>query len=379
MPLLKSYLTGNVHPQDRNLLTDIIELGIKTDSALVLDPSAVVAKTEGRIKKLDIDSLLDRIIFPAMLRSIPLPQTATDMLVQATKHQETISSGWHTIDRLLNGGWRVGEVSEVCSSAGTGKTMICLHSTIHLLLQDRSAQVIWIDAHSAGFSAQQASDIARARIQQIADQDWNIEEVISNILSRIQVFVCQDAYEILDAIEAVRKRLLQPIEGSTLMPKLLVVDSLARSMNGILRISDGVGHATMIYTMRELRALAQGHSLAVLVVSSTALLSHSEEQSPSILSTSNVKPGLGSSWKYTTDVQIFVSKIGIGQTRQSYTKRDHTKIDSDLFDESDVDVDPTEKAEAGSGGRSMRVAEIMRSKRLKIGEWCVFELPAVRK
>jgi RecA/RadA recombinase len=309
----------------------------------------------------DIDSLLDRIVFPKMLLSIPSPQRASDLL-QSAKNPATISTGWHQyvllgmviiadtspfcfsetdflpstvfrslgsyrIDRLLGGGWRSGEVSEICSSDGSGKTDVCLHSAIELLLQDRTAQVIWIDAHSSGgFSAQHASDVSRIRIQQQQPQQTDgqdievcskeievffiqphpllpspnltlfcLQDVITSVLSRIQVFVCQDVYEILEAIEVLEKRMYRSITVASdpvLVPKLLVIDSLARAMNGVLRIPDGVGkylewpllndrndvrflckdpnpqlsgHATMMHTMRELKGLAQEHALTALV------------------------------------------------------------------------------------------------------------------
>jgi len=112
-------------------------------------------------------------------------------------------------------------------------------------------------------------------------------------LSRIQVFVCQDVYEVLDILETLKKTLEVSTSDSPTVSRLVVIDSLARTMNGVLRLSDGVGtkrlswlarsltlegpavsnefffsvlgHATMMHTMRVLRGMAQKHALAVLV------------------------------------------------------------------------------------------------------------------
>ncbi|GJJ72300.1 nucleoside diphosphate-linked moiety X motif 19, mitochondrial [Entomortierella parvispora] len=366
MPLLKTYLEDDLAQQDRDLLSDILALGIKTDAALTLESNSIVAKTDGRIRKVDIDSLLDRILFPKMLQAIPAPKTASDTLTQSKK-TETLSTGWQNLDRLLDGGWRSGEISEICSSIGAGKTVMCLHSAVDLLLTDSTALVIWIDAHSGGFSAQLASDFSRARIQQQQlDQGQDIEEVISSILSRIQVFVCQDAYEVLDILESLKKTLELPDPDSPSASRLVVIDSLARTMNGVLRLSDGVGHATMMHTMRVLRGMAQQYALTVLVVTSTVLLSENEQQAPSILSTNKVKPGLGSSWKYATDLQLFISKTRSDQVSNG-SKRDYSRIDSDLFNEDDTAA-PVVSQSAGAAFGPVRVAEVMRSKRLKIGE-----------
>jgi len=104
------------------------------------------------------------------------------------------------------------------------------------------------------------------------------------------------------------------------------------------------------------------NTFAVQVITSTVLLSDTEEQAPSILSTSKVKPGLGSSWKYATDLQLFISKMRSDQVSNS-SKRDISRIDSDLFNEDDTTA-PALSQSAGIGYGPVRVAEIMRSKRL---------------
>ncbi|KAF8933842.1 hypothetical protein BGZ47_010684 [Haplosporangium gracile] len=144
-----------------------------------------------------------------------------------------------------------------------------------MLVQDASSQAIWVETVDHEFSTQRASDAAKAYIrsrkdwqepQESGDEDLAIEARVKNILSRIQVYSCQDVYDVLNAIELFRstQRLGLSI-NRRLSPRLLVVDSLSAVLTSLLRIGDGVGHATMMHLSRELRQVASDFDLVVLV------------------------------------------------------------------------------------------------------------------
>ena len=71
----------------------------------------------------------------------------------------------------------------------------------------------------------------------------------------------------LDAIEMFRstKRRPGPPRNHRLSPRLFVVDSLSAVLTSLLRMGDGVGHATMMHLSRELRQVASDFDLVVLV------------------------------------------------------------------------------------------------------------------
>ncbi|KAG0271736.1 hypothetical protein BGZ95_000409 [Linnemannia exigua] len=105
-------------------------------------------------------------------------------------------------------------------------------------------------------------------------------------------------------------------------------------------------------------------------------LSYPEEKAPSILMTSSVKPGLGSSWRHATDLQLFLSRMemigdsGIGNNL-------HGEGHSRVLSESEADVDMSVEVSAEEVVEitaDTRIAEVMKSKRLTAGEWCVFQL-----
>ncbi|KAG0207600.1 hypothetical protein BGX28_001191 [Mortierella sp. GBA30] len=366
MPLLKSYLDRELTPRDRAVLSEIIAVGIKTDASLVLDPNAIVAKTSGRISKTVIDSLLDRIILPMMLGSISSPKRASDMFLESAsvRCQNYMSTGWERIDQLLsNQGWVCGEVSEICGTAGVGKTQMCLNAVVTMLVNDPASQAIWIDTLDGEFSAQRASEIIQVQLARQAkgpesahsSEELSVEGRIMAIISRIQVYACHDAYELLTAIESVRRSLEEVDTASALTTRLVVIDSLSTVLTELLRGTDGAGHATMMHTSRELRELASDFNLAVLVTTLSVQLSHPEEQAPSILMTSTAKPGLGTSWRYGSDLQLYLTRLVLPLKAEDGSNA-HL-MNSGLFgeDESEDDTD---------GSAADRLVEIMRSKRL---------------
>ncbi|KAK3845422.1 MAG: P-loop containing nucleoside triphosphate hydrolase protein [Linnemannia gamsii] len=380
MPLLKNYLNGDLSPRDRAVLTDIINQGIKTDASLLLDPNAVVAKTNGRISRMVIESLLDRIILPAMLSTTPPPVRASEMLQdRSSRHAPRyMSSGWSRVNQLLGGkGWCSGEVSEICGVSGTGKTMICLNTTIALLVQDESLRAIWIETGDHEFSAQRASETAKTFIlkQNVLQgphesivEELAIEMRVKNVLSRIQVYSCHDVYDVLSAIGVFRSTQLRVgLSGfHRVSPRVFVIDSLSAVLSSLLRMGDGVGHATMMHLSRELRQVASDFDLVVLVTTLPVHLSYPEEKAPSILMTSSVKPGLGSSWRQATDLQLFLSRMeligGSGNGNNS-----HGGGHSRLLSESEVDVDMSVEVSAEDVvdiTAETRIAEVIKSKRL---------------
>ncbi|KAG0083749.1 hypothetical protein BGZ92_010504 [Podila epicladia] len=78
-----------------------------------------------------------------------------------------------------------------------------------------------------------------------------------------------------------------------------------------------------------------------------------EDQSPSILLSSVLKPGLGTSWRFATDLQLFVSRMETPPSQWSHSMQS---------------LEPTPSQQTA------RLVEIMRSKRQKIGEWTVFNI-----
>ena len=106
-------------------------------------------------------------------------------------------------------------------------------------------------------------------------------------------------------------------------------------------------------------------------------MSYPEEQSPSILMTSNSKPSLGSSWRYATDLQLYLTRLNPAYHRHhpqqlqyqqlqqigSSTAKTTTRVESDLFGD-DADVDESRLPHKSISHASTRVAEIMKSKRV---------------
>lgn len=96
-------------------------------------------------------------------------------------------------------------------------------------------------------------------------------------------------------------------------------------------------------------------------------ISFSEEKAPSILMTSNVKPGLGSSWKYATDLQVFLSRMettggggnGAIRSNEGGHSRHPSGNEVDVDMSAEISADETMDVDAET-----RIVEVMKSKRL---------------
>ncbi|KAF9134521.1 hypothetical protein BGW39_006786 [Mortierella sp. 14UC] len=305
-----------------------------------------------------IESLLDRVILPYMLDTTPPAVRASELLQEQSSRRAPryLSSGWSRVNQLLGGkGWCSGEVSEICGISGIGKTLMCLNATITLLVQDESSKAIWIETVDHEFSAQRASESAR-----------------TSILSQLNR---QGPQESDDDDSAVEPR-AAPSGLRRDSARVLVIDSLGTVLTSLLRMGDGVGHATMMHLSRELRQVASDFDLVVLVTTLPVQLSYPEEKAPSILMTSTIKPGLGSTWRHATDLQLLLSQMemtgGSGSGDKSnggdkYRYVSGSEVDVDMG----VDVSAEDITDVTS---ETRIAEVIKSRRLTTGEWCLFQL-----
>ncbi|KAF9358398.1 DNA repair protein rad51d [Mortierella sp. AD094] len=249
-----------------------------------------------------------------------------------------------------------------------------------MLVRDRTSRAIWIDTLDGGFSAQRASDVARTHLSRRSSpsnnglpvEDGTIQDQISEILSRIQVYSCRDVYDVISVTESIRESLADTSLRN--ITRLVVIDSMSSVLTGLLRGTDGAGHATMIHSSRELGRLAVDFGLVVLVTTISVQISLPEEQPPSILATSNSKPGLGSSWRYATDLQLYITRLNPLHTQQLAGLsggRVANKPDSSLFDDdSDEDYGKT-SIEGVNRVSAVRVAEVLKSKRLANGPYLI--------
>ncbi|KAF9993086.1 hypothetical protein BGZ79_002314 [Entomortierella chlamydospora] len=242
-----------------------------------------------------------------------------------------------------------------------------------MLVQDKTSRAIWIDTLDGGFSAQRASNVVRSHLSRqstppksgLPVEDRTIQDQISEILSRIQIYSCRDIYDVISVTESIRENL----EDTSLrnITRLVVVDSMSTVLTGLLRGTDGAGHATMIHSARELGLLAVDFGLVVLVTTISVQISLPEEQPPSILATSNSKPGLGSSWRYATDLQLYLTKLNPLHMQRMVGLSDGSGLFGDDSDE-DYSKAPIEGVNRMS---SVRVAEILKSKRLANGRYLI--------
>ncbi|KAF9288346.1 hypothetical protein BGZ68_000388, partial [Mortierella alpina] len=191
------------------------------------------------------------------------------------------------------------------------------------------------------------------------------ENQLMAIISRIQVYACRDVYELLATFDSIRRSLKNAESASDLTARVLIIDSLSAVLTDVLRGTDGTGHATMMHTSRELRRLASDFNLATLVTTLSVQLSYPEEQSPSILMTSTNKPSLGTSWKFATDLQLFLTKLNT-PSRERNENETIGVADPHLFEGELLGGDMQVPGIAAEGGVPSRLVELLRCKRMPL-------------
>ncbi|KAI9236631.1 MAG: P-loop containing nucleoside triphosphate hydrolase protein [Podila humilis] len=296
-----------------------------------------------------IDGLLHRVIMPSIMETVPKPILASEMLSSTTDQvPPSVSSGWASIDRILGGhGWQAGQVSEISGASGSGKTQICLVSAVKLLLEHDNSRVIWIETNNGSFSAERANNTAKAQLKKIASKQdsRDIETRLRHVLDRITIYTCPDINSLLDTIQQLHAE-LPPLANRP--PIFVVIDPLSAILTNLLWAPDGAGPATIMHTSRQLRVLAHDLSVAVVITNVAVQLNGPEEQSPSILQSSVAKPGLGISWRFATDLQLFVSRLETPPSQWGH---------------------PMQSSEVLPSQQVARLAEIVRSKRQVSGEF----------
>lgn len=204
-------------------------------------------------------------------------------------------SGSSTVDALLFGGLRRGEVVEVSGPPAVGKTQLwCVSQPVvgratshnfsrHSLSAAACAAVgghavLYLDT-TCGFSAIRLSEILK---------EWAVRGDVSRVaLSRICVATAFDVHELLSLLDGVLRG--DGEGGQQLAPALVVVDSVTAVVSPLLNTKHAQGHALMVSLMYALRAVAEERGCAVLVTNATVSGREGGEGS--------LKPALGETWK----------------------------------------------------------------------------------
>eukprot|EP00052_Salpingoeca_macrocollata_P020799 m.175599 g.175599 ORF g.175599 m.175599 type:complete len:182 (-) comp21360_c0_seq4:9-554(-) len=137
---------------------DLRQHGIMSDrDVLRLDDSALAK--QAHLTTAEAKALVDDVT----QRCAPLPVSGQDLLAQFSEGLTVLSTGCQSIDDMLAGGLYSGELTELVSASGSGKTQLCFSCAAKTACQ--LYEVVYFDSGSSS-CGQRIADFVRAFVAQ---------------------------------------------------------------------------------------------------------------------------------------------------------------------------------------------------------------------
>eukprot|EP01135_Chromosphaera_perkinsii_P004646 Nk52_evm39s292 gene=Nk52_evmTU39s292 len=219
-----------------------------------------------------------------------------------------ISCECANIDSLLAGGFHCGEMTELFGSSGSGKTEICMKTTLNCIsLYEKN--VLYFDTANS-FQVVRLIDMHRARGDVEGDEEFDF-------LERVHCIPVFDIYSLISELEKVKAKLKQATDGchghecgskednqgemeffSSL--RLIVVDSVYSLISPLLS-AKAMGHCLMTHASSLLRYIAREFDIAVVVTNCCTFDRES-------IGGNGSKSALGKTWTYAPSVSVFLQR-----------------------------------------------------------------------
>jgi RAD51-like protein 3 len=194
------------------------------------------------------------------------PRTALDEFrsTEGEEEAQTVPTGLPGLDRVLGGGVRVGELTELVGGASAGKTVLCHRLCAHACLSARgtTATALFVDtcgAFSARYLAACIPD-GEATTAAVATQD----SVARAFIGGVRVVRAFD----VDALLAVLERLTEDGDDDDdeflARLRVVVVDSFTAAFSPVLG-AHPLGHALLVRAARLMKRAARQRRLAFVV------------------------------------------------------------------------------------------------------------------
>ncbi|KAI0741913.1 P-loop containing nucleoside triphosphate hydrolase protein [Daedaleopsis nitida] len=300
-------------PLPPDLVQDLQELGIKTDTDLLLthDPLAVFSKLPPGhgISLKQFREILTQVTGIAAAA----PTDGNKLLERETKRQEDIFAdhsdlllGVPDVDALL-GGFSPPMLVELSGDTRSGKTGVALQVALRHLTRNQHASALWIDS-SGEFSPE--------RVAQLLDQLGG--PYASTALERLQVSLAFDIEAVHDVLESVRQSFSAatatqasahgPV-ASAAVTRCIVIDTITALLGPMLSATSSQGHAIMTTFMRQLRSYADAFCLTVIVVNGSTRIGprNPDSKNAEAVFETDRKPALGPSFTFMTDATLWLS------------------------------------------------------------------------
>ncbi|QSL65444.1 hypothetical protein MERGE_002755 [Pneumocystis wakefieldiae] len=281
---------------------DILVKGFDEYYEIVKMLSNVHIFTDDELLLCDIEYISKRIDIPLdkineFINIVIVPSCAAksirgDMDCQLSDFMVNIKCS--AIDDVLNGGFPTGRIITISGPSEIGKTTIA-YSVVCSYLSCKNARAIWIDT-SGTFSVQRLIDIARQR-NYVHGSDF---------LERIGIVRAFDIWGIMDGINEFHHLVNKSIDNHNLIPGIIVIDNITNPLSFFMQREQIKGHSIMVSLVHNLHRIScQNRKVLVLLINSTVKLHLTNF---SAFSSTELKPALGITWSYLSDLDILITK-----------------------------------------------------------------------
>lgn len=211
-----------------------------------------------------------------------------------------LSSGCDGVDAVLDGGFKAGEVTELAGAPASGKTQLCMFTTVVALTADATATAVYIDTGTA-FSYERVEQMFEGsdRFAQARDSGM----LPSHVSTRINLRRVFEIHDMLDVLQEI----LQSKSGKVTNLRVVILDSVSAPLTSLVYAGNYQGFALLQTLSRMLNTLAS--SLNVVVLTTNMSVSAYPTNPLSSFECTNIKPALGITWSYAPAVQLLLSVL----------------------------------------------------------------------
>lgn len=221
-------------------------------------------------------------------------QNGMELLEDALKNKNCISTGCVGIDTVLTGGLRKGQLTELAGTSSSGKTQVCLCTALQVADKEMG-EVMFLDTGNSFSSKRIASMIDE--LPNLSFQKSEKESRLKRVMTGIFHKAVFDIFTMFSVLNDLYLNLRQEEEKNKERKLcLLIIDSISSLITPILGGKNSNGWSMMLSIGFLLKKLANEHNIAVLVTNHTV----GGERGSS-------KPALGESWKCIPHVRLFLS------------------------------------------------------------------------
>ncbi|BFZ04325.1 hypothetical protein BsWGS_07364 [Bradybaena similaris] len=223
------------------------------------------------------------------------PVSAAALYQTALSLLTILSTGYESLDELLDGGLYTGELTQIAGDSGTGKTRICMCCAATVVGTDGQSAV-YIDTGS-GFSAESLAALLTEDLNRLPLTERS-ETLLQSHLKHVNYIQTFDVFELLAVLDMLETEFKRQLLSGCQTLKLIVIDNIASVVQPIMGGPAGRSQGLLCHIGHRLKQMAVQFSVAVLVVNNMT----------SSYNGSLKRPALGKAWSHVPQTSLLIRR-----------------------------------------------------------------------